>query len=102
MDWLKAELEEMGIETEMIVRVGEEANVMEESVVELESRYEDPNHGRMYTPLLVPSTITKKGVELGLVIGLQPAVDIDDKLAVGGGTLTAKEKEDDIKYVAEW
>ena len=28
MDWLKAELEEMGIETEMIVRVGEEANVL--------------------------------------------------------------------------
>ena len=51
----------------------------------------------MYTPLLVPSTIAEKGVELGLVIGLQPAVEIDDKLAVGGGTLTAKEKEDDIK-----
>ena len=53
------------------------------------------------TPLLVPSTIAKKVVELGLVIGLRPAVEIDDKLAVGGGTLTAKEKEDDIKYVAE-
>ena len=47
--------------------------------------------------MLGTSTITEKGVEKGLVIGLHSAVD--DRRPVE--TIIAKEKEDNIKYVSE-
>ena len=71
MEYLKAELSNMGIDARMIARVEEEAKVREESVVELESHYEYPNRqGRVHTPLPGPAIITEKGVEQGQVIGL--------------------------------
>ena len=43
------------------------------SVVGVESYYDYPHHcGGGHTPLLGPATIPENGVELGLVIGLQP------------------------------
>ena len=61
----------MEIEARTIVRVKEDAKVMEESVVGLESQREYlHHHGRVHTPVPGPATITKKGVEPGQVIGL--------------------------------
>ena len=45
-------------------------------MVTLVSRYEDPaHHGGVHTPLLGPATITEKGVEQGLVVGLHTIED---------------------------
>ena len=69
--WLEAELRQLRVDAKMIAQVMEEAEVMEESVVGLESQYEYLNHhGRVHTPLLGPATITEKGVEQGQVIGV--------------------------------
>ena len=98
MIWLKAELVEVGVEAEMIAKMETGAEIIEESMVGLESLVEDSNHhGRVHTPLLGTSTITEKGVEKGLVIGLHSAVD--DRRPVE--TIIAKEKQDNIKYVSE-
>jgi hypothetical protein len=69
--WLEAELRLLRVDEKMIAKVMEGAEVMEESVVGLESQYEYVNHhGRVHTPLLGPATITEKGVEQGQVIGV--------------------------------
>jgi hypothetical protein len=89
----------------------EDTEVMEESVVGLESKYVYLNHhGRVHTPLPGPAIITEKGVEQGQVIGLyftggridRRAGSIDlDWSGVGGVEKTIPGVEDVIKYVAE-
>jgi hypothetical protein len=72
-------VEVMEIDARTIASVREEAEVMEESVVGLESQSEYPqHHGRVHTPLPGPATITENGVELGQVIGLHLTGEIDD------------------------
>jgi hypothetical protein len=59
-------------ETEMQV-VEDNHTITSGSVVGVESFKDYPHHyGGAHTPLLGPTTIPEKGVELGLVIGLQP------------------------------
>jgi hypothetical protein len=110
MEWLEAELRHLMIDAKTIAKVMEEAEVMEESVVGLESKYVYLNHhGRVHSPLPGPAIITKKGVEMGQVIGLyftggnnRRAGNVDlDWSGVGGVKKTFPGVEDVTKYVAE-
>ena len=108
--WLESELRLLRVEEKMIAKVMEGAEVMEESVVGLESQYGYLNHhGRVHTPLLGPATITEKGVEQGQVIGVSFTGGNDtqadnlklDWSRVGGVERNIPEVVDVIKYVAE-
>ena len=71
IEWMEAELRQLMVDAKMIAKVMEGAEVIEESVVGLESQYEYLNHhDRVHTPLPGPATITEKGVEHSQVIGV--------------------------------
>ena len=111
MEWLKSELRDIGIDVRNITSVEEDAKIMEESVVGLESQCVYLNHhGRVHTPLPGPAIITEKGVEQGQVIGLYCTGELNGRRAgnieldwsgVGGMEKTVPGVEDLIKYVAE-
>ena len=59
-------VEVMKMNDSTVVSIGIDTEVMEESVMGLESQSEYlHHHGRLHTPLPGPATIIEKGVELG-------------------------------------